>query len=218
MRLRSLARADGSVFDIQLGNLLEAQLLAQRGDLSQAKRSCSEIEQQSQPFPTIRLDAQHTLAQVCDKDGNNQQAESWFQRSIATYHSQRSELRTDDARLPFSQNGRDLYMDYVAYLVRNHRTDEALDVIDQGRAETLAEGLGFGNKDTSSNQSRRISLTELARQSHAVVLVYALSPQGSYLWAANGRESGFYHASRSRHNPRSWRQATAARSSPPKTY
>ncbi len=83
-------------------------------------------------------------------------------------------------------------MDYVAYLIRNHRTDEALNVIDQGRAETLAEGLGFGNKGTSSNQSRRISLTGLARQSHAVVLVYALSPQGSYLWAANGRESGFY--------------------------
>ena len=93
--------------------------------------------------------------------------------------SQRSELRTDDARLPFSQNGRDLYMDYVAYLVRNHRTDEALDVIDQGRAETLAEGLGFENKGTSSDQSPAdISYWTLARQSHAVILVYAMSPQG----------------------------------------
>ena len=32
----------------------------------------------------------------------------------------------------------------------------------------------------------------MARQSQAVILVYALSPQGSYLWAANSRESGFY--------------------------
>jgi CHAT domain-containing protein len=189
---RSLARHEGSAFDIQLGSLLEAQLLEQRGDLPNSEALLLDVEQQSQQFPTIRLDAQHTLAQVCDKAGQHRDAESWFQRSIATYHSQRSELRTDDTRLPFSQNGRDLYMDYVAYLIRNHRTDDALNVIDQGRAETLADGLGFADKRTSSPSLRRISLTALARQSQAVILVYALSPQGSYLWAANGKQSAFY--------------------------
>jgi CHAT domain-containing protein/Tfp pilus assembly protein PilF len=188
-----LAMQRGSAFDILLGNLLAAQLLAQRGDLPKSEAILLGIEKRSQPFPTIRLDAQHTLAQVCEQEGNNQQAEDWFQRSIATYHSQRSELRTDDRRLPFSQNGHDLYMDYVAFLIRNHRTDEALNVIDQGRAETLADGLGLGDKRaTSSTSLRRISLTTLARQSRAVILVYALSPQGSYLWAANGKQSGFY--------------------------
>ena len=188
---RSLARQEGSDFDIQLGNLFEAQLLAQRGDLPNSEALLLDVEKQSQQFPTIRVDAQHTLGQVCDKGGNNKQAENWFQRSIATYSSQRSELRTVDTRLPFSQNGRDLYMDYVAYLIRNHRTDEALNVIDEGRAETLTEGLGLGDKSTSSTRSQ-ISLTALARQSQAVILVYALSPQGSYLWAANGKQSGFY--------------------------
>jgi CHAT domain-containing protein len=188
---RALAQQEGSAFDIQLGNLLEAQLLAQRGDLPKSKALLLNVERESQPFPTTRLDAQHTLAQVCDKAGEYQQAESWFQRSIATYHSQRSELRSDDARLPFSQNGRDLYMDYVAYLVRNHRTDEALEVIDQGRAETLAEGLGFEGKHAST-PLRQISLTALARRSHAVILVYAMSQQVSYLWAANDKKSGFY--------------------------
>jgi CHAT domain-containing protein len=162
-----------------------------RGDLSQAKALLLDVEQQSRQFPTILVDTQHTLAQVCDKTGDGKQAETWFQRSIATYHSQRSELRTDEARLPFSQNGHDLYMDYIAYLVRNHRTDAALEVIDQGRAETLAEGLGFENKNAPTTP-RRISLTALARQSHAVILVYAMSDQVSYLWAANGKESGFY--------------------------
>jgi CHAT domain-containing protein len=188
---RTIAQQAGNAFDIQLGNLLEAQLLAQRGDLSQAEALLLKVEQQSRHFPTTQVDAQHTLAQVCDKAGDQRQAEGWFQRSIATYHSQRSELRTDDARLPFSQNGRDLYMDYVAYLVRNHRTDEALDVIDQGRAETLAEGLGF-EKDSTSTRPLRISLRTLARESHAVILAYAMSAQGSYLWAANDKESGFY--------------------------
>ncbi len=189
---RSLARQSGDAFDIQLGNLLQAQLFAQRGDLSSAKTLLLEIERKAQPFPTTRLDAQHTLAQVYEKAGDGKQTESWFLRSIATYHAQRSELRTDDARLPFSQNGHDLYMDYVDYLVRNHRTDEALDVIDQGRAETLAEGLGLESKDGTLSRHLHISLRTLARQSHAVILVYAMSQQASYLWAANGKESGFY--------------------------
>jgi CHAT domain-containing protein/tetratricopeptide (TPR) repeat protein len=188
---RTRARQTGDPFDIQLGNLLAAQLLAQRGDLPKSEALLSDVEQQSQQFPTIRLDAQHTLAQVYDKEGDHKQAETWFQRSIATYHAQRAQLQTDDARLPFFENGRDLYMDYVAYLVRNHRIEEALAVIDQGRAETLAEGLGVGNKNRSA-RLRRTSLTTLARQSHAVILVYALSPQGSYLWAANEQKSVFY--------------------------
>jgi CHAT domain-containing protein len=188
---RTLAQQAGDPFDIQLGNLLAAQLLAQRGDLVQARTLLLDVEQQSQQFPTTRLDAQHTLAQVCDKAGDHRQAESWYQRSIVTYHSERSQLRTDDARLPFFENGRGLYMDYATYLIRNHRTDEALDVIDQGRAETLAEGLGFEDKRASTSIPR-ISLTALARRSHAVILVYAMSQQVSYLWAANGKESGFY--------------------------
>jgi CHAT domain-containing protein len=188
---RNLARVTKDASDVQLGNLLEAQLLAQQGNNPKAETLLVDVERSTKEFPTVLLEAQHTLAQVCDKAGEYQQAESWFQRSIATYHSQRSELRSDDARLPFSQNGRDLYMDYVAYLVRNHRTDEALEVIDQGRAETLAEGLGFEDKHASTSL-QRISLTALARRSHAVIFVYAMSQQVSYLWAANDKESGFY--------------------------
>jgi CHAT domain-containing protein len=186
-----LAQQMGDASDIQEGKLLEAQLSVRQGDSLQSGTHLLEVERQTSRFPTVRLEAQHTLAQVYDRAGDYKDAEIWFRRSIATYRMQRSELKSDEARLPFSQNGHDLYMDYVAYLVRNHRTDEALDVIDQGRAETLAEGLGF-EKDGTSTRPLRISLRTLARESHAVILVYAMSAQASYLWAANGKESGFY--------------------------
>ncbi len=193
MRPDHLAQQAGDPFDIQLGNLLEAQLLAQRGDLPKSE--------------ALLLGCRTTIAAISNDSPRRaaharpsmRQSRATINRPKTGFNAPSQPITPNDrscaqtiARLPFSQNGRDLYMDYVAYLIRNHRTDEALNVIDQGRAETLAEGLGFGNKGTSSNKSRRISLTGLARQSHAVVLVYALSPQGSYLWAANGRESGFY--------------------------
>jgi CHAT domain-containing protein len=188
---RSLAQKEGDAFDIQLGDLLEAQFLAQRGELPRAKVLLLNVERQAQQFPTTRLDAQHTLAQVSEKTREQKQAETWYRRSIATYREQRSQLKSEDVRLPFFANGRDLYMDYVAFLIRNHRTDEALAVIDQGRAETLAEGLGVEGK-AAVIKPRKLSLTALASQVHAVILVYALSPQGSYLWAANSKQAGFY--------------------------
>jgi CHAT domain-containing protein len=189
--IKTLAQQTRDPADIQFGSLLEAQLSSLRGESSHPTAQLLEVERNTARFPTVRLEAQHTLAQIYDRTGDGKHAELWFQRSIATYRSQRSELRTDDARLPFSQNGHDLYMDYVTYLVRNHRTDPALDVIDQGRAETLAEGLGVESKHAST-PPRRIPLKALARQAHAVILVYAMSQQVSYLWASNGKESGFY--------------------------
>ncbi len=188
---RMLARQLESPFDIQLGDLLRAQLLALQGNIPQAKSLLLQIETQTRQFPTIQLDAEHTLTKVMEKAGDTHAADSWYRRSITTYREQRSQLQTDDARLPFFANGRELYMDYVAFLIRNRRTDDALAVIDQGRAETLAEGLGVEGKNDST-KPRKLSLTALARQAHAVILVYALSPQGSYLWAANSKQSGFY--------------------------
>lgn len=185
----ALAGQNGTDYDKQLNQFLRALLLTKRADYSKAQSLLLDIENQKQKFPTIRLDAQHTLAQLYERTGDQKQAKHWFQQSIATYREQRAQLKTDDARLPFFENGRDLYMDYVAFLVRNHRTDDALDVIDQGRAETLAEGLGYENK---SDSPRPIPLNELARQSRAVILVYALSSPSSYLWASNGKQSGFY--------------------------
>jgi CHAT domain-containing protein len=188
---RALAQQMASAFDIQLGDLLQAQFLTSQGNISQAKSLLLQVEAQTLQFPTIQLDAEHTLTDVMEKAGDTHAAETWYQRSTATYHSQRDQLQTDDARLPFFANGRDLYLDYAAFLIRNHRTDDALAVIDQGRAETLAEGLGIESKKAST-RPRKLSLSALARQANADILVYALSPQGSYLWAANGKQSGFY--------------------------
>jgi CHAT domain-containing protein len=188
---RALARKIASPFDIQLGDLLQAQLLASQSRIPEAKSLLLRVEAEARQFPTTRLDAEHTLGDVSEKAGDRRQAEKWFRQSIATYGAERAQLSTDDARLPFSQNGRDLYMGYVAFLIRNHRADDALTVLDQGRAETLAEGLGVEDKNASI-KPRKLSLSALARQAHAVILVYALSPQGSYLWAANSKQSGFY--------------------------
>jgi CHAT domain-containing protein len=61
-----------------------------------------------------------------------------------------------------------------------------------GQSGNPRRGLGLENKDGTATRPPHISLKALARQSHAVILVYAMSQKASYLWAGNGKESGFY--------------------------
>jgi len=189
----SLAKQTGDQDDIQFADLLSAQYLAQLGNSQVAITQLLTLQRQPEQLPSLHLTAQHTLADLYAASKQPSQADLWYRRALATYRAQREALTSDDTRLPFFANGRDVSMDYVAFLVHQHRTADALAVVDQGRAETLSEDLDQATGPKYSQaRPHPISLIQLARRAHAVILVYALSPQGSYLWAANSKQSGFY--------------------------
>ena len=117
---------------------------------------------------------------------------------------------------PSSQNGHDLYMEYVAYLIRNHRTDDALDVIDQGRAETLAEGLGLGKKMV--HPSSLFAYHSGRWRASPMPSSLSMLCLRSFLLVGGERQRvRLLHASGSRHDSRRRWQATAARYSQPET-
>jgi CHAT domain-containing protein len=96
-----------------------------------------------------------------------------------------------ESTLPFLENGSDLYSNYMEYLVREHRTNEALNVIDESRAETLADGLKLppsreGQSATGSNA--RLIATRL----QGAIMVYSLRPRVSYLWVITTTRQQFY--------------------------
>jgi CHAT domain-containing protein/tetratricopeptide (TPR) repeat protein len=172
--------------------LLKAQLLTLQGDRETAKAILLDLDQRTRRWHYLRWEAQRSLARLCEQMGDQRAAALWFQRAIATYHAQRSSLRSDDTKLPFFANGRDLYFDYADYLVSRHKENAALALIDQGRAETLAEGLGLATGSGDGGVPPPLDARTLARRLHATLLVYSLGPQHSYLWAANGKRTGFY--------------------------
>jgi len=76
----------------------------------------------------------------------------------------------------------------MEYLIGEKETDKALRILDQGRAETLAEGLKTQAGDTPAIADPGF----LAARNHATILVYTLRPGTSYLWAASPGKVNFF--------------------------
>ena len=71
------------------------------------------------------------------------------------------------------------------------KPDQALNILDQGRAETLAEG-----SEAERQRCRRATTLDprrlAARSSSATILVYSLRPGASYLWAVSPGKINFF--------------------------
>ncbi len=184
-----LASVRGNTFDSMVASLLHAQWLAARGDPRSATKLLLAIDHDATQWPSLRSQAEHSLAQVSQQANDPDAARLWYRRAIATYLAERASLHSDDTRLPFFTTGRDLYLDYVQSLIAAHRDGEALNVLDQGRAETLREGLRMA---AGKQATPAIDPRVLARRLHSTLLVYALGSQHSWLWAVDGGHLQLY--------------------------
>lgn len=169
-------------------SLLNALLLDKRGDKQGSINTLLELDRHAAEVPSLRWEAENTLARSYSEGGRSKDAGLWFQRSIETFRQQRSSLTSVDSTLPFLENGNDLYRDYTEYLIREHKPDEALNVVDESRAEALADGLKLPPLKRTSNLNAR----SIASRVQATILVYSLRPKASYLWAITPARQQFY--------------------------
>jgi CHAT domain-containing protein/tetratricopeptide (TPR) repeat protein len=168
--------------------LLNALLLDKRGDKQGSISALLELDRDAAEVLSWRWEVENTLARTYLEDGRSKDAGLWFQRSIETFRQQRSSLTSVDSTLPFLENGTDLYRDYTEYLIRQHKPDEALNVVDESRAEALADGL----KLPPMKRTVSLNARSIATRAQATILVYSLRPGASYLWAITPTKQQFY--------------------------
>jgi CHAT domain-containing protein/Flp pilus assembly protein TadD len=175
--------------------LLEALLFDKRGDQQTAIKTLLDLHEHAADVPSMRWEAESTLAHIYMNAGRPVDAGGWFQRSIETFRRQRSSLKNVESTLPFLENANDIYADYAGFLVREHKTDEALRVLDQSRAEALADGLGLSAAKSESLGFQRtpgLNARAIAARLQATILVYSLRPKVSYLWVVTPTGQKFY--------------------------
>ena len=170
--------------------LLQAMLWARTGEMARAARSLAMLDAEKELAPSLRWQAEQELARVNVRMGREAIAEVWFRRAIGTFHQQRVTLDDVESALPFLENGTDLYSDYVQYLVERGRTEEALRVVDQSRAESLSRGIAgrVGMRGPADARSRQ----RMAAAVHGAILVYYVLPRESYLWVTTADRTGFF--------------------------
>jgi CHAT domain-containing protein/Flp pilus assembly protein TadD len=171
--------------------LLEALLHDAKGDREGATRMLLYLDKRASELPPVQWAAENNLARLYAETGRQSDADRWFRQSIDTFQHSRASLSSVDSTLPFLANGAELYESYSTHLIDQHRTAEALSVIDQSRAESLEDGLHLtraGRKKLSTPLDTR----SIAARLQATILVYSLRPKTSYLWAITPTRQQFY--------------------------
>ena len=160
-----------------------ALLSAKTGDRKTAEDLLTNLEKDTTGFPSLRWKVEDELAKLHGESGESALADVWFRKSIETFEKQRSLLHYEESKLPFFNNASQVYGDYAEYLVNHGRSDEALKLIDLGRARTLLEGLGIANKQSQAMLIDNLDPRSVAHRLGGTILSYWLGQDQSYLWA-----------------------------------
>lgn len=134
------------------------------------------------PPPVWR--AKSGIAAIRDAENKAGEAESLYKEAIEAIEKARTAIGHEELRLSFLSTGIAVYSDYIDFLIRHDRPEDALLQADLSRARTLAEGLSA--KAIAKSKTRSASALrpqQLAQRLHATLLVYWLGEKQSYLWA-----------------------------------
>ena len=122
-----------------------------------------------------RLRAETELGRLYAARKKNALADRSFARAMKTAAVERGDI-APDYQLSFFNSVEDLFDTYVDFLVENRQIDKALEITEESRARTLAEGLG------AIVSKQKLDAPAIARRANATVLAYWLGTRRSYVW------------------------------------
>jgi CHAT domain-containing protein/tetratricopeptide (TPR) repeat protein len=158
----------------------EAQISFWRQDAQTAERLLREVVHNSGTDLRLQAWALSTQAGIEDQLNHSDDAKTHFKAAIASLEKERQSLGRDELKLSYPTRTKDIYTDYIDFLVEHGMADEAFRVAELQRARTLTDGLGLNEP-----QSHAFNVTEAehaaARLGH-VILSYWIGNRRSYLW------------------------------------
>jgi CHAT domain-containing protein/Flp pilus assembly protein TadD len=186
-----MAHADkdrlGELYSLLVKGLIAAQL----HDATEADRIFREVEEDRETNASLKVRAQYARARLYEDQGRTAAAGREYQAALKTIEASRSTLKHEESKLPFSNNARHVYDDYIHFLVATKKTDDALRWADFSRARTLAEGLGLLANGAATGPPP-LKPQQLAQQAKATIFFYWLGERQSYLWAITPRKTALF--------------------------
>ena len=160
-------------------HLVQARILAARGDAARAEALFRTVIASPHTTDAIRWETHAALATLCVGLRRFAEAEREFQAAFEVMEGMRSGLHVAEHKISFFSSLARYYTDYVELLMNEGKTSQALAVADRSRALYLREVLGDQNRARLPTDTR---LPDVARAQHASLLLYWTAPDRSYVW------------------------------------
>lgn len=171
--------------------LTMGELAAARGQAAQAETYFDSVQNDSAALMTTKLSAGFALARLFESQNDTAAADRMYKSTLSMYEAAREQLKGEESQLPYGTNAAEIYDQYVHFLVQLGRSDAALAVADQSRAQTLERSF---DETASGKRSRPASPNpqQVAQKTKSTLLFYWLGKQQSYLWAINGAKTQLF--------------------------
>jgi CHAT domain-containing protein len=190
-QLLPLVRATENRLDDLDVTLAQGEIAAARHQDQQAETIFKAVVADPSSQTSMRLGAQHRLANLYESRRDPAEAERMYQAALTTFEGARQQLTKEDSKLPFLANATPIYTDYIGFLIKQGKVQQALDVADHSRARTLEQGLGVAAYEGSFHPDA-LNLGSIARKANATLLFYWLGRSQSYLWAVTPTRTALF--------------------------
>jgi CHAT domain-containing protein len=161
--------------DIQRARVVRASLDLALRNFDAARKELEDVLAASND-PFTRLRAETGLGRLYAAQQKNDLAGKSFARAMRTAVDARDDIPSS-YQFSFFNSVEDLSETYVDFLVDTRQIGKALEVTEEIRARTLAEGLG------AIASKKKLDAPAIARRANATILVYWLGTRRSYVWA-----------------------------------
>jgi CHAT domain-containing protein len=166
--------------DLLTWKLSQIDLALARKDFPVARAALTHLFSEKEQGFRLRWSAQERMAQMYELMGNLSEAETWYRTTINTAVESSAELNHQEYKTSVLSN-LDFFSNYIEFLVRTDRPNQALQVAEIGRARALALKLDhrLPVADTSAWLAK---IQSGLKHSDKVVLAYWQSKTQLYIW------------------------------------
>jgi CHAT domain-containing protein len=179
--LDEITKIEGADADNRNAQLRQTRcvLASARHQLDKAESCLRAVRNDESVLVSNRLDAGYRLAELYESRGDYLGAEEAYRSALDMYESARARLKTEESELPFGANASQIFDSYIHLLMQEGRSEEALAIADQSRAETLEKGV---ETNTAKMEKPALNPRQIAQRAGATLLFYWLGEKQSYLW------------------------------------
>jgi CHAT domain-containing protein len=185
----AVATVAGSTDDVVIAHCLYMQglITAHTGTAEQAEGILMSAWKRG-PDPDLRAEIESAIAKLFSDRQQNDQAGTWYRRSVQTFETKRATVGDEALRLSTFAYGQAIYRGYAEFLIKTNHPLDALQLLDRSRSRTLEEGLGsHGTADPDDKDPRAV-----ARSLNASILFYSLGRDQSHLWVVTPEQTQLF--------------------------
>ncbi len=168
----------------------EAQISFWRQDPRTAERLLRKVVHDSRNDVKLQVMALWAMARNDAQLNHIGPAKMHYEAAFVSLEEERKSLGRDELKLSYPTNAKDIYTDYIDFLVRQGKSDEAFRVAELQRARTLTDGLGL--TELKSQAFNVVEAERAAGRLGHVVLSYWIGTKQSYLWLLQPNRSQLF--------------------------